>query len=235
LNHYFLLISLFILITKYTKDSTINYWMNVNKYTSEVASAMRDSFSELFVDALQGKLKSFSQYFKSILRSIESAFAKFLANKLVSQLFGLGSSSSGGGFFSSIISSLLGGFGGGVSGSTSSASSWVSRGFTLASGGLVPGGFQAFASGGIAKEPTLGLIGEGNFNEAVVPLPDGKSIPVKGGSMNVQVNINNETGQPVKGEKGEVRFDGEQYVVDVVLKNVHSYGSLYHLFKGGVV
>ena len=36
----------------------------------------------------------------------------------------------------------------------------------------------AFADGGVVSGPTLGLIGEGRFNEAVVPLPDGKSIPV---------------------------------------------------------
>jgi len=38
----------------------------------------------------------------------------------------------------------------------------------------------------------------------VVPLPDGKSIPVKGMGTKIQVNINNQTGQPVKGEQGQV-------------------------------
>ena len=39
--------------------------------------------------------------------------------------------------------------------------------------------FRAFSSGGIVKRPTVGLVGEGGQNEAVVPLPDGKAIPVK--------------------------------------------------------
>ena len=54
----------------------------------------------------------------------------------------------------------------------------------FANGGIAAGGFQAFANGGIVTGPTLGLVGEGRYNEAVIPLPDGKSVPVKlsGGS-----------------------------------------------------
>jgi len=48
----------------------------------------------------------------------------------------------------------------------------------FAMGGVVSGGFRAFAAGGTVNQPTLGLVGEGLFNEAIVPLPDGKSIPV---------------------------------------------------------
>lgn len=65
-------------------------------------------------------------------------------------------------------------------------------GFFFASGGIAKGGFRAFASGGLVKEPTLGLVGEGKYNEAVVPLPDGRSIPVTGGvggDNNITVNV----------------------------------------------
>jgi phage-related minor tail protein len=34
------------------------------------------------------------------------------------------------------------------------------------------------ATGGIVNKPTTALIGEGGMNEAVVPLPNGKAIPV---------------------------------------------------------
>lgn len=36
-----------------------------------------------------------------------------------------------------------------------------------------------FAEGGIVTSPTFAQIGEGRYNEAVVPLPDGRSIPVQ--------------------------------------------------------
>jgi phage-related minor tail protein len=71
----------------------------------------------------------------------------------------------------------------------------------FADGGVASGGFQAFANGGIVTGPTLGLVGEGRYNEAVIPLPDGKSVPVDLGGMtggmggevtsNIVVNINN--------------------------------------------
>lgn len=47
-----------------------------------------------------------------------------------------------------------------------------------ANGAVWKGGFQAFADGGVVNKPTLGLVGEGKYNEAIVPLPDGRSIPV---------------------------------------------------------
>ena len=65
--------------------------------------------------------------------------------------------------------------------------------FGFANGGVLSGGFRAFASGGTVTKPTLGLVGEGKYNEAVVPLPDGKSIPVignTGGSTENNVTVN---------------------------------------------
>jgi hypothetical protein len=45
------------------------------------------------------------------------------------------------------------------------------------SGGLsLP--LRTYASGGIANRPQLAIYGEGSMNEAIVPLPDGRSIPV---------------------------------------------------------
>jgi hypothetical protein len=52
-----------------------------------------------------------------------------------------------------------------------------------ADGGVAPKGWKpfpvsAFANGGMVNGPTLGLVGEGKYNEAIVPLPNGRSIPV---------------------------------------------------------
>jgi phage-related minor tail protein len=40
------------------------------------------------------------------------------------------------------------------------------------------GGLFGFADGGLVQSPTLSLVGEGVHNEAIVPLPNGRSIPV---------------------------------------------------------
>lgn len=58
-------------------------------------------------------------------------------------------------------------------------------------GHLIP--LRKFASGGVANSPMLGIIGEGGGPEAVVPLPDGRSIPVSmsgnASPQNVTINI----------------------------------------------
>jgi len=69
------------------------------------------------------------------------------------------------------IGSILMGVGGGIGG-------FLNMG-KAANGAVWQGGFRAFANGGTVQGPTLGLIGEGKYNEAIVPLPDGKSIPVQ--------------------------------------------------------
>jgi hypothetical protein len=58
-----------------------------------------------------------------------------------------------------------------------------------ANGGIAAGGFKAFAKGGLVTKPTLGLVGEGKYNEAVVPLPDGRSIPISGATGNTENNV----------------------------------------------
>lgn len=57
--------------------------------------------------------------------------------------------------------------------------SQMPAGMQFAKGGIAVGGFRAFADGGVVQGPTLGLVGEGKYNEAIVPLPDGRSIPVQ--------------------------------------------------------
>ena len=68
----------------------------------------------------------------------------------------------------------------------------------FANGGTIQGGtsnlipVKGYATGGpIVKGPHVALIGEGQHNEAVVPLPDGKTIPVSmsGGGGGTTVNI----------------------------------------------
>ncbi|EOV3130149.1 tape measure protein [Enterobacter hormaechei] len=69
--------------------------------------------------------------------------------------------------------------------------------------GVVP--LRAYQKGGIANSPQLALFGEGDMNEAYVPLPDGRSIPVtlnaegvKGGGsgvfspVSIEINVNSD-------------------------------------------
>lgn len=105
-----------------------------------------------------------------------------------------------------------------------------------ANGNVLVGGFQAFAKGGIVKGPTLGLVGEGRYNEAVVPLPDGKKIPVEmgkgmGGGVNssVVVNINNDgsSDSRTRGSQGNQLAKGiEGAVKDVIMREMRPGGMI---------
>jgi hypothetical protein len=63
-------------------------------------------------------------------------------------------------------------------------------------GGVIPmakgGMIRGYRAGGVATQPTF-LVGEGKHNEAVVPLPDGRSIPVEmnggAGTNNITINV----------------------------------------------
>ncbi|MBL8728151.1 MAG: hypothetical protein JNM25_06960 [Planctomycetes bacterium] len=109
------------------------------------------------IGAAISRTKSWGQAWKdlgkSVLGILANVIAKLLTVRVLSALFG---SSAGGG-------------------------STVAK----ADGGVEPGSIkgvlplQRFAMGGIARGPTLALMGEGKAPaEAFVPLPDGKTIPV---------------------------------------------------------
>ncbi|PPQ34973.1 Prophage tail length tape measure protein [Rhodoblastus acidophilus] len=78
------------------------------------------------------------------------------------------------------------------------------NGGIMSASGSIP--LKRYASGGVANSPQMAIFGEGSMNEAYVPLPDGRSIPVAmrgggGGASNVTVNhqiINNAPGVEVQ-------------------------------------
>ena len=91
-------------------------------------------------------------------------------------------------------------------------------GFKFAMGGIMtpegPMKLRRYAAGGIATGPQLAMYGEGSRPEAYVPLPDGRSIPVRmqGGSdrgVNVVVNVDT-SGTRAQGNDQQATRFGEQ-------------------------
>jgi hypothetical protein len=87
----------------------------------------------------------------------------------------------------------------------------------FANGGIMTGNgplpLRRYASGGIANSPQLAMFGEGSTPEAYVPLPDGRSIPVKikgnGGDVgNIVVNVD-AAGTQVQGDQPNANKLGE--------------------------
>jgi tape measure domain-containing protein len=177
------------------------------------ANAIGDAFGNAFKGIITGSMtarEALAGFFQSIADSFADMVAKMIAEWLKAQLIR---------GFMNIFGLIGGGLGGGgsVLGGNSSAAFGINSPDMnkyaplqpMANGGVLSGGFQAFANGGIVTGPTLGLVGEGRYNEAVIPLPDGKSVPVDlGGAMggqavnNIVVNVDAK-GSKVEGDEQE--------------------------------
>jgi hypothetical protein len=176
-----------------------------------LADSIGGSFGQAFKGVISGSMtarEALAGFFQSVADSFLDMVAQMIAAWMRTMLLQ---------GFQSLFGPVLGGMGGGFKfpgttglGTNFSSAIGNSTGFPFyfANGGIAPGGFRAFASGGVVTGPTLGLVGEGRYNEAVIPLPDGKSVPVnlRGGSngnngpVNVVVNVDAK-GSTVEGDE----------------------------------
>jgi len=192
------------------------------------AKSIGEAFGSSFKDMITGS-KTVKESFASLFQSVGDYFldmgsriiSKWIEMQAIQGLMSIFSmfapgAAAGGGF-------ALGGPGGqGAAGSYGSAMSPTSSlpsftggaGFQPVSMGAF--GIQPFAAGGIVQGPTLGLVGEGKYNEAIIPLPDGKSVPVDLGGVsdglasnitsNIVVNVNSD-GQSSSNANGSNSVD----------------------------
>jgi tape measure domain-containing protein len=193
---------------------------NTGYQVVQAANAIGDAFGTAFKgvitgsmtarEALAGMFQSVADHFADMVAQMIAEYLKMaLIKGIMSLIPGLGSMAGGlsgafgtsgpsfnaGAFSGSALSSGAA-FGGAGAGNFSSAFSGGAAAFN-------PAAFSVpkFANGGIVTGPTLGLVGEGRYNEAVIPLPDGKSVPVQlsggdgGNQMNTNITVNVSNGQ----------------------------------------
>jgi len=94
-------------------------------------------------------------------------------------------------------------------------------------------GAKLFAAGGVASSPTLGLVGEAGQNEAVVPLPDNRNIPVKfvgdegkGTTQDVKImNIVDPAMIP------SIMMKNPDLIVNIISEDLAKRGPLFHMIK----
>ncbi len=221
---------------------------NTDTYRKSV-EALRPAANGLFTDIFAGSdiLAGAGNAIVNFLRNIAKQFEQTIAQHLGDQLMGSLSrgagdikttaAGGGGGLIGqafNFVSGLLG-FGG-----QPQAQAYGPQYQPYAMGGVAPGGFRAFATGGVVKTPTVGLVGEGAYNEAIVPLPDGKSIPVVmnqrndggsgGGSVNsnVSVTVNNSGSQEISsGAASALNNMIKTAVVDIMSRERRAGGLAY--------
>ncbi|EBE2364535.1 tape measure protein [Salmonella enterica] len=153
---------------------------------SSVAGALSASFAMLGASA-SGSGNKWLSFGATVASGLVSAWAGGGFDNLLS-----GSSGSASGF-----NNLTGSAADGTSGIPNIPK--FANGGIFGKDGVIP--LRAYKKGGIADSPQLAIYGEGDMNEAFVPLPDGRSIPVTlntGGAgkgsvfspVNIEINVN---------------------------------------------
>lgn len=154
----------------------------------EGAKAIGSAFGQAFKDIISGSMSA-QEALANMMQSIADHFldmaAQIIAQQITMMIYGLILKALGVMSGAAASVSATGPNPGGIP-STGNITAPSVNGFDLgsvanvaANGAVWKGGFQAFANGGMVTGPTLGLIGEGKYNEAIVPLPNGRSIPVQ--------------------------------------------------------
>jgi len=150
-------------------DTTINWIDTMNQGV--------DSFKTMWSDAFYGMMTGTFKT-KEVFRKFAQDIFRIISNLMAQQT----------------VASFFSMFGGGATtGSTiQKVGTTTSVGVKAANGGVFPT-LTPFSNGGVVDRTTLAMIGEGSNREAVVPLPDNRSIPVKmigGGGDSKAVNVN---------------------------------------------
>ena len=165
--------------------------MDINKALADVS---KQAFEDTLGSAIEGLIKGtmdVKQAFSSMVQGILGAMAKLVAQRLavqiLSAMFPVGSSagsagSAGSGTFSEFTVAPV---------TTDSLTSGAT--LSLSGGGLRYGGYASshmpgYATGGVASGPNAGYPVMMHGTEAIVPLPNGKSIPVEMKNSAGQVN-----------------------------------------------
>lgn len=171
-----------------------DYWRSAERMGENTRNAVQNAFRGM-EDAMVNFVKTGKLDFKSLSDSIISDLIRIqvqqsITGPLARAMSGMFAGPSSGGTDYSLTSGQnTGGLGLKPSGK-------FANGGVMSSGGPLP--MNAYSNGGIATGPQLALFGEGRMNEAYVPLPDGRTIPVTmkgGGGSNINVQIINNNSQ----------------------------------------
>ncbi len=161
--------------------SSMDYLTDVRGRIAEIAQSIEQSISQSIMGVVQGTMtasEAFANFFKSVGQSFMQMAAQMIAKLIVINL----------------LKKALGGlFGGGAPDTPTDSFAGVPNNVLDS---VIP---SPYAKGGIVTKPTNAMIGEGGMNEAVVPLPDGRSIPVdlgknSGGGVTTNITVNVDQG-----------------------------------------
>jgi len=188
------------------------YLQSMAEMGQQTAESLRGGFETIFFNVMKGNFSSIKDLFMDMLNNMLNAFLKVISQMMAQQMMsGIGK----------VVGSMFGGFGGMLG---------------MANGGVMNGHFmplRAMAGGGTVNSPTLGLIGEGRYNEAVVPLPDGKSIPVQMNQGKEDIHITIQNVLDAKEVVGKVAQENPHIIVNPVVADYGNRGPMHKVISRG--
>ena len=193
------------------QEETVNY-ADLAKSTFDSTISNINSTWTSNLEAMATGTKSFSKGLISIFKDMTNSIIKMMVNLSFQQ------------YLQPKLQSLFGGVVGGI-GNIGGGGRTFSTGRSFSSA-FSSRGFSKFASGGVA--PTgMTLVGENGpellqFNASHRIYNASQTRKMLGGNQgnNVTVNIINQSGQSLESEQQSSRFDGENYIIDVMVKAV---------------
>jgi lambda family phage tail tape measure protein len=200
-------------------------WKDITTRMADATADWVNQGVDKLIEFVATGKSTFKEFAKSILTDIARIILRAMIAQAILAAIGVkpGQTTSTGSAFKDILGNMFGA-------NIGAPETKSANGNIMTSDG--PMRLRKYANGGIARRPQVSIFGEGSMPEAYVPLPDGRTIPVtlKGGSAGteappVTVNVINQTGQQVNAEQqGQPRFDGNQFVLDVVIKAMNQPG-----------
>ncbi|EGO4411379.1 tape measure protein [Escherichia coli] len=244
--------------TKETSSSVTGLGQTTQQTTSAIGTATNAIGS--WVSGLFDSTEAKDAETKAVKDSIFSMQnLSFVTGALSAAFAMLGANASGSGnkwlnFGATVASGLIsvwasGGFDGLMSGSSGSTSGFNNLTSSAADGtngipaipkfanggifgkdGVIP--LRAYQKGGIANSPQLALFGEGSMNEAYVPLPDGRTIPVTlstdgmsgGGNVlspvSIEINVHSDGSTTESGDTESIWNNAAQRMKAIALETI---------------
>lgn len=194
------------------KQETTNY-ADLAKSTFDSTMSSINSAWTNNLEAMATRTKSFSKGIKDIFKDMTNAIIKMMIQLTFQQY---------------VMPKLQGLFGGAVSGIGSLGAAKGTSSF--AGGGSFSSAFTGnrFAAGG-KTNPGLMLVGENgpellqsSGSHRIYTASETRRLVGGATSNNVVVNIINQSGQELESKQQNSRFDGENYVIDVVVRAMES-------------
>ncbi|ARP89827.1 hypothetical protein CAL14_05590 [Bordetella genomosp. 9] len=213
---------------------------SMSQFSIQAARNIQDSLGDGLYDLLTGNFDNIGQsWAKMILKMVADAQAAQLAKALFGDY---GNSGQIGGLVGSAFGSFFGGASSGVASATAADVGAAGGGLMfLADGGYTgPGGKYDVAgvvhageyviNADATRKLGLGFLNRlnGYANGGYVGNP-----PPASGGPNVQVNLTNQSSANIEATQSSARFDGERYIINVLLKDKMKNGPVSRAFAGG--